>query len=104
MLLFNYDFYIFLFVQLFHINTGKKFRYKKLCICTGGTPKVISKDNPFVVSIRDTESVKNFQERMKNARRIAVVGNGGIATEIVYEITGKISKYIWRHAINNYLT
>lgn len=35
-----------------------------------------------VVSIRDVESVKSFQERISKAKRIMIVGNGGIATEL----------------------
>ncbi|XP_067124737.1 pyridine nucleotide-disulfide oxidoreductase domain-containing protein 1 [Centruroides vittatus] len=61
-------------------------KYEKLCICTGATPKIIAKDNPYVLGIRDTETVQIFQKKLQNARRIIVVGNGGIATELVYEI------------------
>ncbi|XP_075211413.1 pyridine nucleotide-disulfide oxidoreductase domain 1 [Lycorma delicatula] len=66
--------------------SGKMFKYKKLCICSGGIPNLIS-ENDFVIGIRDTESIQNFQDRIKCARRIAIVGNGGIATECVYELT-----------------
>ena len=45
--------------------------------------QVIVEDHPLVLGIRDVESVQNFQEKLKDARRIMVVGNGGIATEIV---------------------
>lgn len=72
---------------------GDEIKYNKICICTGGKPKVISKDNPYVIGIRDTESVKEFQKRLCKARRIIVVGNGGIATELVYEIEG--CEVIW---------
>lgn len=40
-------------------------------------------DNLFVIGIRDTESVRDFQSRLQNCRRMVVVGNGGIATELV---------------------
>ncbi|ROT70737.1 Pyridine nucleotide-disulfide oxidoreductase domain-containing protein 1 [Penaeus vannamei] len=66
----------------------QKIQIKKLCICTGAIPKVIAEDSPYVMWIRDTESVCQFQARMKGARRILIVGNGGIATEMVYEVTG----------------
>ena len=59
--------------------------YNKLCICTGGAPKIIS-DNPHVLGIRDTQSVRHFQEKLKDSTRVMVVGNGGIGMEIVYEI------------------
>ncbi|KAK6170256.1 hypothetical protein SNE40_018691 [Patella caerulea] len=74
-------------------SDGTSVGYKKVCICTGGRPKVIVEDNPFVLGIRDTESVQEFQKRLKNARRIIVIGNGGIATELVYEVEG--CEVIW---------
>jgi len=67
---------------------GKCIKYEKICICTGGSPKLIVEDSPFVLGIRDTESVKEFETRIKGARRIVVVGNGGIATELVHEVQG----------------
>ncbi len=45
------------------------------------------------MGIRDTETVLHFQQRIKNARQIVIVGNGGIATELVYEIEN--CKVIW---------
>ncbi|XP_047116793.1 pyridine nucleotide-disulfide oxidoreductase domain-containing protein 1 [Schistocerca piceifrons] len=71
-----------------HTKQGRTVEYKKLCICSGGYPKLIDKNNPYVIGIRDTESVEQFEKRVKNSRRILVVGNGGIATEIVHEIKG----------------
>lgn len=69
---------------------GNKISYRYLCLCTGARPKLIdqAKGNPKVIGIRDTESVQEFQKRVKNATRLAVVGNGGIASELVYEISG----------------
>ncbi|PNF30166.1 Pyridine nucleotide-disulfide oxidoreductase domain-containing protein 1 [Cryptotermes secundus] len=67
---------------------GKCIKYDKICICTGGRPKLIAEGNPFVLGLRDTESVKEFQSRIQDARRIVVVGNGGIATELVHEVEG----------------
>ena len=59
--------------------------YKKVCICTGGRPNIII-DSPYVLGIRDTESVVHFQDKLSKSSRILVVGNGGIATEMVYEL------------------
>lgn len=69
---------------------GRKISYRYLCICTGARPKLIDRagNNPNVIGIRDTESVQEFQKRVKNATRLVVVGNGGIASELVYEISG----------------
>ncbi|KAG4071814.1 hypothetical protein HA402_005975 [Bradysia odoriphaga] len=67
---------------------GTEIKYKFMCLCTGARPKLIDQaaDNPLVIGIRDTESVLEFQKRIKHSKRIAIVGNGGIASEIVYEI------------------
>jgi len=84
-------------------SDGSKYFYKKLCICTGSSPNLIDANNEYVLGIRDTESVLKFQERIKNSRRIVIVGNGGIATELVYEIEN--CKVIWaikdKHACNH---
>ncbi|KAK7074209.1 Pyridine nucleotide-disulfide oxidoreductase domain-containing protein 1 [Halocaridina rubra] len=69
-------------------SSGKIFAYQKLCLCTGAKPDVIAETNPHVLWIRDTESVCQFQARIADAKRITIIGNGGIATEMVYEITG----------------
>ncbi|XP_068247237.1 pyridine nucleotide-disulfide oxidoreductase domain-containing protein 1 [Palaemon carinicauda] len=76
--------------KVIHTTSGKKFKYEKLCICSGAHPKVIpvAGSSPYVLWIRDTESVGQFQARMADAKRIVIVGNGGIATEMVYEVTG----------------
>ncbi|PIK50846.1 putative pyridine nucleotide-disulfide oxidoreductase domain-containing protein 1 isoform X2 [Apostichopus japonicus] len=67
-------------------STGESVPYTKLCICTGGSPKLIMKDDPNVIGIRDTESVSQFQAKLGGSRRVIIVGNGGIATELAYEI------------------
>lgn len=72
---------------------GRVFGYEKLCICSGGTPKLLTQDNPYVIGIRDTDSAQEFQKRLSKAKRIVVVGNGGIALELVYEVEG--CEVIW---------
>ncbi|VDI40709.1 Hypothetical predicted protein [Mytilus galloprovincialis] len=69
--------------HILHTVDGTEYQYGKLCICSGGKPKLIAKDHPYVLGIRDTQSVKEFQKQLSTARRIIVVGNGGIATELV---------------------
>lgn len=67
--------------------TGINIKYKFLCICTGARPKLIdSVVGDMVMGIRDTESVKEFQSRLINGKKFVLVGNGGIASEIAYEI------------------
>ncbi|KAK9709610.1 Rubredoxin NAD+ reductase C-terminal domain [Popillia japonica] len=70
------------------IDINIKINYEYLCICTGARPKLIpqAKDNPYVLGIRDTDSIEYFIERLKDSKKIAVVGNGGIASELIYKI------------------
>ncbi|MEQ2230136.1 Pyridine nucleotide-disulfide oxidoreductase domain-containing protein 1 [Ilyodon furcidens] len=72
---------------------GRVFGYKKLCICSGARPKLLTQENPNVLGIRDTDSAQVFQKRLSKARRIVIVGNGGIALELVYEVKG--CEVIW---------
>lgn len=45
--------------------------------------QLLVESNPYVVAIRDTETVQSFEKKLISARRIVIVGNGGIATELV---------------------
>jgi pyruvate/2-oxoglutarate dehydrogenase complex dihydrolipoamide dehydrogenase (E3) component len=72
------------------LENGDHIQYNKLCVCCGGKPKLIEEQNndlkPYILGIRDTETVHSFQSKLKSSKRIVIVGNGGIATELVYEI------------------
>ncbi|XP_071752101.2 pyridine nucleotide-disulfide oxidoreductase domain-containing protein 1 isoform X1 [Centroberyx gerrardi] len=72
---------------------GRLVGYEKLCLCSGGRPKLLTQDNPCVLGIRDTDSAQEFQKRLSKAKRIVVIGNGGIALELVYEVEG--CEVIW---------
>uniref|UniRef100_A0A3Q3DZS1 Pyridine nucleotide-disulfide oxidoreductase domain-containing protein 1 n=1 Tax=Labrus bergylta TaxID=56723 RepID=A0A3Q3DZS1_9LABR len=72
---------------------GRVFGYERLCICSGGRPKLLTQDHPYVLGIRDTDSAQEFQKRLSKAKRIVVVGNGGIALELVFEVEG--CEVIW---------
>lgn len=63
-------------------------KYQYLCLCIGAEPKIIpqAQESPFIVGIRDTDSVDNFIEKLTTAKRIAIVGNGGIASELIYKL------------------
>ncbi|XP_072941787.1 pyridine nucleotide-disulfide oxidoreductase domain-containing protein 1 [Epargyreus clarus] len=69
---------------------GETIEYDVVCICTGGIPRLIadSKKCNRILGIRDTESVQEFQERLTNGRKMLIVGNGGIASEIVHATKG----------------
>uniref|UniRef100_A0A8C1YUL1 Pyridine nucleotide-disulfide oxidoreductase domain-containing protein 1 n=1 Tax=Cyprinus carpio TaxID=7962 RepID=A0A8C1YUL1_CYPCA len=79
--------------HLLQAENGQTFHYKKLCICSGARPKLLTQDNPHVLGIRDTDSAQEFQKRLSKAKRIVVIGNGGIALELVYEVEG--CEVIW---------
>ncbi|KAF2348005.1 FAD/NAD(P)-binding domain [Trinorchestia longiramus] len=70
------------------LSSGESISYDKVCVCTGAFPKQLLPEHKHVLYIRDTESVQKFQQRITDASRIVVVGNGGIATEMIYEVTG----------------
>ncbi|NXC86814.1 PYRD1 protein, partial [Cercotrichas coryphoeus] len=76
-----------------YTEDGKAYIYEKLCLCAGAKPKLIVEGNPYVLGIRDTDSAQAFQKNLAQAERIVVVGNGGIALELVYEIQG--CEVIW---------
>ncbi|KAK9888439.1 hypothetical protein WA026_000687 [Henosepilachna vigintioctopunctata] len=63
-------------------------KYDYLCICTGAFPKLIPQATiyPEIIGIRDTDSVEILIEKLSKTRKIAIVGNGGIATELIYQI------------------
>ncbi|XP_037812831.1 pyridine nucleotide-disulfide oxidoreductase domain-containing protein 1 [Lucilia sericata] len=67
---------------------NKKIHYKYLCLCTGGTPRLIEDNNSLILGIRDTDSVLELQKRLKSAKKIVLVGNGGIASELAHELEG----------------
>nr|XP_012291113.1 pyridine nucleotide-disulfide oxidoreductase domain-containing protein 1 isoform X2 [Aotus nancymaae] len=72
---------------------GNQHVYKKLCLCAGAKPKLICEGNPYVLGIRDTDSAQEFQKQLTKAKRIMIIGNGGIALELAYEIEG--CEVIW---------
>ena len=71
-----------------HTIQNRKIHYNYLCLCNGARPKLIDQatKNPYIIGIRDTESVLQFQSKIKDCTRITIVGNGGIASELVYEL------------------
>ncbi|CAI4232123.1 unnamed protein product [Auanema sp. JU1783] len=67
------------------LNNGEIVFYDKLCIATGATPKVTCSSRKHHV-LRDTDTVKDFSKSLQACKSIAIVGNGGIATDLIYEI------------------
>ncbi|XP_044133987.1 pyridine nucleotide-disulfide oxidoreductase domain-containing protein 1 [Bufo gargarizans] len=74
--------------QVLITEDGTCYSYEQLCVCAGARPRLIVEENPYVLGIRDTDSAQMFQQHLTKARRVLVVGNGGIALELVYEMEG----------------
>lgn len=63
--------------------------YKKLCLCSGATPKLLNcDDDDCVIGLRDTHSIERLKTILGHASRVMIVGNGGIATDLVYKLSG----------------
>lgn len=65
---------------------GASVCYDKLCICSGAQPKMIAA-NDSIIGIRDLQSVEDMTRRLASARKIMVVGNGGIALELINSVS-----------------
>lgn len=66
-------------------KSGPAIGYDVLCVCTGSCPKrLCAADSDLVISLRDTDSVKKLSTRLENCRNVLIVGNGGIALDLVY--------------------
>lgn len=73
--------------HIIYTANHREIKYKKLCMCTGATPKLLD-DKDYVIGLRDTHSVGFFQASVCTAKRVLIVGNGGIATDLVYKLNG----------------
>ena len=63
------------------LKNGVKVQYDKLCICTGARPRRLLQSQHVTV-LRDTDSVATLASKLRTARSIIIVGNGGIAMEL----------------------
>ncbi len=88
-------------------KSGDKIKYDKLVLATGSKPFVPSiegKDleNIFVVP-KDYEYLKNMVEKIKKAKRVAVIGAGFIGVEVTDEIRKEVEKVYLIEAQNRIL-
>jgi NADH dehydrogenase FAD-containing subunit len=61
----------------------KALRYDTLCLAVGAAPKQLAgARHPCVLTLRDAASLTALARRLRGARRVAVIGNGGIALEL----------------------
>lgn len=61
--------------------------YDRLCICSGATPKRVAVGEQ-VIAVRDQHTVQELVSLLGNARKLLLVGNGGIALELVHALQG----------------
>ena len=66
------------------LKDGRVVPYDRMCVATGARPNIVFPGLPDVVGIRDTETVEDLQSRLKHCKHITVLGNGGIASELVF--------------------
>ena len=45
-------------------------------------------DHPRCLVLRDQDSIESLKKRLEHSRRILLVGNGGIALELVHALRG----------------
>lgn len=82
-----------LFPNYVVLEDGKRISFNTSCLCSGASPFVppaLSETwlEEYVLTLRDTDSVNHLKKQLASARRVIVVGAGGIGMEVVYEITG----------------
>ena len=46
-------------------------------------------DNEHVIVLRDQDTIDHLQAQLPSARRVVLIGNGGIALELVQALQGK---------------
>lgn len=77
--------------------TGQRYEYRKLCICTGSFPKLINFESKHIVGLRDTDSAIELKKKLEHAKRVCIVGNGGIAIELIHELKNIDIVWVVRH-------
>ncbi|CAI5441096.1 unnamed protein product [Caenorhabditis angaria] len=75
------------------LKENGEFSYDKLCISTGARSICQFSNLKNVKTLRDTDTAKDLQLHLSKSRHIVIVGNGGIAAELIYEL--KNIKITW---------
>lgn len=80
------------------LKSAERIRYDKLVICTGASPKPLNVPynpqlEPYCCLIRDTETVRELEKKFAKSKRVCILGNGGIATELVFSI--RFCRLVW---------
>ena len=76
------------------LENGENVNFSRLLLCTGARPKRPPDiESKFVYTLRDTISAKILSEKVRRSKKIVLVGNGGIALELVHAL--KNVEIIW---------
>ena len=78
-----------MFLSYRHIiitSSGQNYSYKKLCLCTGSIPKLVEFESKNIIGLRDTDSAVELKQKLSHSKRVCIIGNGGIATELIHEL------------------
>ena len=82
--------------KVLQLQGGPAIQYTKLCICTGGRPKKIL-EHPRILTVRDTDSVISLCNCLQTARKILLVGNGGIALDVASSLVHLKVTWVMKH-------
>lgn len=69
--------------RIIMLDTGESIRYDDICICTGASPKCLL-ESDCVTTLRDSDSIASLCGKLERCSSLMVVGNGGIALDVVY--------------------
>jgi hypothetical protein len=76
-----------------HTSGGVSLPYDRLCVCTGARPagdavaeQVATELRPRILTVRDVDSVAALNTRLSASEHVTVIGNGGIAMELVHAL------------------
>ncbi|HET8528221.1 MAG TPA: FAD/NAD(P)-binding oxidoreductase [Gaiellaceae bacterium] len=70
-------------------DAGGEYRWEKLLLATGGTPRRLGGDDGDVVYYRTLDDFHALHERVGEGTRVAVIGGGFIGSEIAAALVGK---------------
>ncbi|KAK9860342.1 hypothetical protein WJX84_006237 [Apatococcus fuscideae] len=80
------------------LEDGTKIAYDSLCIAAGAVPKAPLVSTAHVLMLRDSGSIQELSHRLRSAKRVMIVGNGGIALELAQSLQGYEIIWVMRHS------
>jgi NADPH-dependent 2,4-dienoyl-CoA reductase/sulfur reductase-like enzyme len=75
-------------------SQSRTISFDKLCVCTGAAPRLLVR-HPLVVGLRDSVSVQELGVLLRGARRVVLLGNGGIALGLAPELAARGVELVW---------